>query len=301
MHHRRHGFAQAVFLKHGEKARDVLVQIVGVANEIRAAFIGQHARIGKVLFNVREILSLITTRIIGEEVSHYDSLRPLIALAHDKQDAHTVATFTRERFMSIEFLLTSLIVVLMPGTGVIYTLSHGLGGGTRAALAATLGCTLGIVPHMAASIFGLAALLHASAVAFHAVKFAGVAYLFYLAWVTLKDTSKLNVEENRARRSATHIAVQGFLINILNPKLSIFFLAFLPQFVPAASATPLFDMLVLSATFMALTALVFAGYGSAAALMRRYVISRPAVMAWFRRVFAGTFALLGLKLALTDR
>jgi len=203
--------------------------------------------------------------------------------------------------MGVEFLLTSLIVVLMPGTGVIYTLSHGLGGGTRAALAATLGCTLGIVPHMAASIFGLAALLHTSAVAFQALKFAGVMYLFYLAWVALKDTSKLNVEENRARRSATQIAAQGFLINILNPKLSIFFLAFLPQFVPAASATPLFDMLVLSATFMALTALVFAGYGSAAALMRRYVISRPAVMAWFRRVFAGAFAILGLKLAFTER
>jgi len=203
--------------------------------------------------------------------------------------------------MGVEFLLTSLIVVLMPGTGVIYTLSHGLGGGTRAALAATLGCTLGIMPHMAASIFGLAALLHTSAVAFQALKFAGVMYLFYLAWVALKDTSKLNVEENRARRSATQIAAQGFLINILNPKLSIFFLAFLPQFVPAASATPLFDMLVLSATFMALTALVFAGYGSAAALMRRYVISRPAVMAWFRRVFAGAFAILGLKLAFTER
>jgi len=203
--------------------------------------------------------------------------------------------------MGVEFLLTSLIVVLMPGTGVIYTLSHGLGGGTRAALAATLGCTLGIVPHMAASIFGLAALLHTSAVAFQALKFGGVMYLFYLAWVALKDTSKLNVEENRARRSATQIAAQGFLINILNPKLSIFFLAFLPQFVPAASATPLFDMLVLSATFMALTALVFAGYGSAAALMRRYVISRPAVMAWFRRVFAGAFAILGLKLAFTER
>jgi len=203
--------------------------------------------------------------------------------------------------MGVEFLLTSLIVVLMPGTGVIYTLSHGLGGGTRAALAATLGCTLGIVPHMAASIFGLAALLHTSAVAFQALKFGGVMYLFYLAWVALKDTSKLNVEENRARRSATQIAAQGFLINILNPKLSIFFLAFLPQFVPAASATPLFDMLVLSATFMALTALVFAGYGSAAALMRRYVISRPAVMAWFRCVFAGAFAILGLKLAFTER
>jgi len=203
--------------------------------------------------------------------------------------------------MSSEFLLTSLIVVLMPGTGVIYTLSHGLGGGARTALAATFGCTLGIVPHIAASIFGLAAVLHTSAVAFQTVKFAGVAYLLYLAWATLKDNTALIVSENRKPHSAGKIALQGFLINILNPKLSIFFLAFLPQFVPATNPAPLLEMVKLSGVFMALTALVFAGYGLAAAFMRSHVIACPNVMVWFRRLFAGAFAALGMRLALADR
>lgn len=203
--------------------------------------------------------------------------------------------------MSAEFLLTSLIVVLMPGTGVIYTLSQGLGGGARASLAATFGCTLGIVPHMAASILGLAALLHASAVAFQMVKFAGVLYLFYLAWMTLKDTGALDVKRKSGQKSYRKIALQGFLINVLNPKLSIFFLAFLPQFVPASQPAPMIDMLILSAVFMALTAVIFAIYGLMAASMRKHVLSRPAVMTGMRRVFAGTFGALGLRLALTDR
>jgi len=207
--------------------------------------------------------------------------------------------------MSAEFLLTSLIVVLMPGTGVIYTLSHGLGvgggGGARAALAATFGCTLGIVPHIAASIFGLAAVLHTSAMAFQTVKFAGVAYLLYLAWSTLKDNSSITVSKNRNHHSARKIVLRGFLINILNPKLSIFFLAFLPQFVPAANPAAVLDMVKLSGVFMALTAVVFAGYGLSAAFMRAHVIARPNAMKWMRRLFAGAFGVLGLKLALTER
>lgn len=203
--------------------------------------------------------------------------------------------------MGGEFLLTSLIVVLMPGTGVIYTLSQGLSGGARNAWAATLGCTLGIVPHMTASILGLAALLHASALAFQMVKFAGVAYLFYLAWMTLKEKGALDLEQKQTRRGFAKTALQGFLINILNPKLSIFFLAFLPQFIPTTSTSPLPDMIVLSLVFMGLTAVVFAAYGLAAAFMRAHVISRPGVMNVLRRVFAAAFGLLGLRLALTER
>lgn len=203
--------------------------------------------------------------------------------------------------MSPEFLLTSLIVVLMPGTGVIYTLAQGLGGGRRAALAATLGCTFGIVPHMAASILGLAALLHASAVAFQAVKFAGVAYLFYLAWKTLRETGLQNIPAEQAKQPWSRIAVQGFLLNILNPKLSIFFLAFLPQFVPANTAQPVMHMAALSGVFMLLTALVFAAYGLLAAWMRAHVMNRPTVLTWMRRGFAGAFGVLGLRLALAER
>ncbi len=203
--------------------------------------------------------------------------------------------------MSIEFLITSFIVVVAPGTGVIYTLSCGLARGARASVAAALGCTAGILPHVTAAILGLAALLHTSALAFQVFKYLGLAYLLYLAWTTLKDKESLSVEPAEQRRSAVKIAVRGFLINILNPKLSIFFLAFLPQFVPTDAALPLLRMTGLSAVFMAMTFVVFVGYGVFAAAVRQHVITRPAVMTWLRRAFAGAFAGLGVKLALSER
>jgi threonine/homoserine/homoserine lactone efflux protein len=205
--------------------------------------------------------------------------------------------------MSPEFLLTSLIVVLMPGTGVIYTLSCGLFQGRAASVAAAFGCTLGILPHMAASMLGLAALLHASALAFQVVKLAGVAYLLYLAWGMWRETGTLRVSEPEGGRSGglARVASRGFLINILNPKLSIFFLAFLPQFTPADAASPLWVMVGHSAVFMAMTFVIFVLYGAFAALARARVISSPRVMRWLGRCFAGVFAALGLRLAFTDR
>jgi threonine/homoserine/homoserine lactone efflux protein len=203
--------------------------------------------------------------------------------------------------VSMEFLITSLVVVATPGTGVLYTLAAGLSRGSRASIVAAFGCTLGIIPHMAAAILGLAALLHTSALAFQILKYLGVAYLLYMAWSTLRERGALRVEKETDVRSGLQIAVTGVLINILNPKLSIFFLAFLPQFIEAGEPHPLSRMLVLSAVFMALTFVVFAGYGLFAASVRDHVISRPKVLAWMRRIFAGAFAALGARLALTDR
>ncbi len=203
--------------------------------------------------------------------------------------------------MSAEFLLTSLVVVLVPGTGVLYTLACGLSRGGAASVSAAFGCTLGILPHIAAAVFGLAALLHASALAFQVVKFAGVAYLLYMAWGALKEKGALSVEEKVDRRTWSRIAIKGFLINILNPKLSIFFLAFLPQFVPAQTSGAVWRMLELGGVFMAMTFVIFVGYGFGAAAVRRHVISRPRVMAWMRRTFAGAFLLLGGRLALAER
>lgn len=203
--------------------------------------------------------------------------------------------------MTANYLLTSLIVILLPGTGVLYTLALGLGRGLRASLWAALGCTLGILPHIAASIVGLAALLHTSALAFQIVKYAGVAYLFWMAWAVLRDGGALEV---RGQDGATHgraIVVKGILLNILNPKLSLFFLAFLPQFVPAEIARPTLHMLELAAVFMALTFIVFAFYGLFASAARHYVVSRPRVLLWLRRGFAGAFGVLGLRLAFSDR
>ena len=203
--------------------------------------------------------------------------------------------------MSIEFLVTSLIVVISPGTGVLYTLAAGLSRGARASIVAAFGCTLGIVPHMAAAITGLAALLHTSALAFQVLKYLGVAYLLYMAWSTLKEHGALKVEKDTAPRSAMQVIVSGILINILNPKLSIFFFAFLPQFVSAEESAALARMIELSAVFMLITFVVFVGYGMFAASIRNHVISSPRVLTWMRRSFAGAFAALGLKLALADR
>ncbi|NPU64063.1 LysE family translocator [Bradyrhizobium sp. 83012] len=206
--------------------------------------------------------------------------------------------------MSTAFLLTSLIVVASPGTGVLYTLAVALTRGSRMSVAAAFGCTLGIIPAMLAAIVGLAAILHTSALAFAALKWCGVAYLLYMAWQTLGERGALAVDKDDAKgeaRSAGRVVLTGFLINILNPKLSIFFLAFLPQFIAANEAHPLAAMLELSATFMAMTFAVFVIYGLFAAAVRDRVVSRPRVMAWLRRAFAGGFALLGARLALSER
>jgi threonine/homoserine/homoserine lactone efflux protein len=203
--------------------------------------------------------------------------------------------------VSVEFLITSLIVVATPGTGVLYTLGAGLARGSRASVIAAFGCTLGIVPHMAAAVMGLAALMHTSALAFQTVKYLGVAYLLYMAWMTLREKGALRVQPDNIRRSALQVIVSAILANLLNPKLSIFFLAFLPQFVAADDPHPLGQMLELSAVFMALTFVVFAIYGVFAAAVRSHIISRPRVLTWMRRSFAAAFALLGAKLALAER
>jgi threonine/homoserine/homoserine lactone efflux protein len=215
-------------------------------------------------------------------------------------DAASIAAATGAS-VSIEFLLTSFIVIVSPGTGVLYTLAAGLSRGSRASVVAAFGCTIGIVPHMAAAIMGLAALLHTSALAFQTFKYLGVAYLLYMAWNTLRERGALKVEQEVGARSAIQVTVTGILINILNPKLSIFFLAFLPQFVSAGEAHPLSRMLLLSGVFMLMTFVVFVGYGLFAASIRDHVISRPRVLTWMRRSFAAAFVALGAKLALSDR
>ncbi|CAO3405963.1 LysE family translocator [Azospirillum largimobile] len=203
--------------------------------------------------------------------------------------------------MSPEFLITSLIVVASPGTGVLLTLAAGLSQGARASAVTAFGCTLGIVPHMAAAVLGLAALLHTSAVAFQGLKILGVLYLLYMAWATLKEQGALSVRTETARLPAGRMILRAVLVNVLNPKLSIFFLAFLPQFVSDADPQPLARMLELSGVFMALTFAVFVVYGLFAAAVRDQVVSRPRVMAWMRRSFAAAFAALGAKLALAER
>jgi threonine/homoserine/homoserine lactone efflux protein len=204
--------------------------------------------------------------------------------------------------MTLSFLLTSLIVVVSPGTGVLYTLAVALQQGARASVAAAFGCTLGIVPAMLAAMLGLAAVLHTSALAFAALKWLGVIYLLYMAWQALGERGALAIDDApAAQRSRRRVVVTGFLINILNPKLSIFFLAFLPQFIVADESHPLARMLELSGAFMVMTFMVFVIYGLFAASIRDRIITRPRAMTWLRRGFAAGFAALGAKLAFAER
>lgn len=203
--------------------------------------------------------------------------------------------------MSIAFLLTTLVVVATPGTGAVYTIAAGLSRGAKAGIVAALGCTVGVVPHMLAAITGLAAILHASALAFQALKWVGVAYLLYLAWQTFRDKSMIDVDAHTGAVTSWHVIRTAVLINLLNPKLTIFFFAFLPQFVPNNSAHASVHMIGLSLVFMAITFAVFVLYGVFAATMRRQVIARPKVMAGLRRAFAATYVVLAGRLALQSR
>ena len=203
--------------------------------------------------------------------------------------------------ITLNFLITSLIVVLIPGTGVVFTVSAGLTQGRRASVFAALGCTAGILPHLLATVLGLSAVMHASALAFELLKYAGVAYLFYLAWATWRDKSAFAVDSTPRSASARSLVTKAFLLNILNPKLTIFFLAFLPQFVAHDAASPLLHLLLLSGVFMAMTFVVFVVYGLLANAFRKAVIESTRVQAWLRRSFAAAFAGLGLNLALSER
>ncbi|MET8311076.1 MULTISPECIES: LysE family translocator [unclassified Micromonospora] len=203
--------------------------------------------------------------------------------------------------MTIPFLVTTLIVVVTPGTGVFFTLSAGLSRGARAGVLAAFACTLGVVPHLLAAMTGLAALLQTSAAAFEVVRYLGVGYLLYLAWSTVRDRSAFAATTATPPRSAARVILSGVLVNLLNPKPTLFFVAFLPQFVDTTAPGSTRSMLACGAVFMLLTFVVFSGYGIFAARLRDRVLTRPRVTDWLRRSVAGTFVALGVTLALTER
>jgi threonine/homoserine/homoserine lactone efflux protein len=203
--------------------------------------------------------------------------------------------------ISLEFLITSFLVVLAPGTGVVYTVSTGIVQGRKASIFAAIGCTAGIIPHLLATVLGLAAVMHTSALAFSILKYAGVAYLFYVAFATFKDKSAFVVDSSVAKTPSVVLVRRAFLMNILNPKLTIFFLAFLPQFVNPVEYAPMAHLLVLSAVFMLMTFVVFVAYGFLAHAFRRLVIESTTAQSMLRYGFSAAFAGLGAKLAATEK
>lgn len=203
--------------------------------------------------------------------------------------------------MGVEFWVTSIVVTATPGTGALFTIAAGLARGARAGLVAALGCTLGIVPHMALALTGAAAVLAASSVAFETIKWLGVAYLLYVAWGTWRQTGVLSppTDESDELPSTGKVIGSAILVNLLNPKLTLFFFVFLPMFVNPAADGAVWRMAGLGGVFMAITLAIFAVYGVCAAWLRQYVVGRPRVMRWIGRGFAASFAVLAVMLAFT--
>ena len=203
--------------------------------------------------------------------------------------------------LTLTFLLTSFVIIATPSTGAVYTIAAGLSRGAAASVLAAFACTVAIVPHLLAAMTGLAAILHTSALAFHALKYLGPAYLLYMAWQMWRDKSALTPDTaGAAKQNAWQVIRTGVLINLFNPKLTLFFFAFLPQFIDAKQNEQT-QMLLLSGVFMLMTFVVFALYGIFAATMRNYVLNRPKVLDWLRKSFAATFLALGAKLAISER
>jgi threonine/homoserine/homoserine lactone efflux protein len=200
-----------------------------------------------------------------------------------------------------EFLLASLIVVLIPGTGVVYTITTGLTLKWRASLAAAVGCTLGIVPHILASILGLSALLNMSAQVFSAIKWAGALYLLYLAWNMWREAGTLEIQKKSTETSFRNIILKAIAINLLNPKLTIFFFAFLPLFVSKDSSSPTLEMILLSAVFMGITFVVFALYGVLASGISAYLANSVQAVKRLQQAFAIILAIFAVRLGLSEQ
>ena len=204
--------------------------------------------------------------------------------------------------MSVEFLLTSLVVVLIPGTGVLYTVSSSIGGGWRRGLFAAIGCTLGIVPHILAAMLGLSAIMQAGSVVFEVVRYAGVIYLVFMGFSMIRDAGALPLDDRNVSIDPMGPVVwRGILLNVLNPKLTLFFFAFLPQFLDASPGLLDPKLIGLGGIFMLMTLVVFAVYALASAAIRDLVLAAPVARRWIERALGAFLIGFAARLALTDR
>jgi threonine/homoserine/homoserine lactone efflux protein len=202
-----------------------------------------------------------------------------------------------------EFLVTSLVVAAVPGTGVLYTVSSSISGGWRRGLPAAVGCTLGVVPHVLAAMLGLSGLMQAGAVAFEVVRWLGVAYLVFMGVSMLRDRGALRVARRQDGQGEPPSVVvrRGILVNLLNPKLTVFFFAFLPQFLDSPPGLLDARLVGLGAVFMLATLVVFVVYAWASAIVRERVLGTPALLRWVQRSLGTLVIGFAARLATADR
>ncbi len=203
--------------------------------------------------------------------------------------------------VAISFFATAVLLAYAPGPDIVFVLAQSAVYGAKAGLATTCGLMTGLCVHTALVTAGVAALIQASPTAFLLLKAAGALYLLYLAWLSWRAGAMRADGVKPAFPGCLALYRRGIFMNVTNPKVSIFFLAFLPQFVRPGAGDELAQLLGLSATFMLMTFVIFAIYGLLAHAFRKAVVESQQVQAWLRRGFAASFAGLGANLALADR
>lgn len=198
------------------------------------------------------------------------------------------------------FLMASMALTIAPGPDNIFVMTQGITRGRKPAIVTALGMCSGISVHTIAAAFGISAVFYSSAVAFNMVKYAGAAYLLYLAYRTMKERSAVTFS-GADDRNGSALFKRGFIMNVLNPKVALFFLAFLPQFVtPDARYFPL-QMLLLGFIFMVQAVIIFCLIGYFSGSIGRFLLSRPEVARRLDWLTAGVFASLGIRLAFAER
>lgn len=202
--------------------------------------------------------------------------------------------------MLLYFLGASAALTIAPGPDNIFVLTQGIARGRKPAIVTALGMCSGISVHTTAAAFGLSAVFYSSAVAFNVVKYAGAAYLLYLAWKTLAEQSTITLS-NADGRATVALFKRGFIMNVLNPKVAMFFLAFLPQFVTPDTEFFALQMLLLGLIFMVQAVLIFCLIGFFSGSIGNFILARPRIAKYFDWLTAGVFASLGVRLALTER
>lgn len=197
---------------------------------------------------------------------------------------------------TLSFLISSLIIVLIPGTGVIYTITTGFTKGKRASILAALGCTVGIIPHLCLSITLSSLLLQMGSSVFNIVKIFGMFYLLYLGIGMIISKSNPSFESTQGSLQALAIVRQGILINLLNPKLTIFFLSFLPQYIGSSKQDYFVSSLELGLVFMFLTVIVFICYGTLAGSTKKLIEKSPRTINILQKCFGLIFVIFAFQL-----
>lgn len=202
--------------------------------------------------------------------------------------------------MLLYFLGASAALTIAPGPDNIFVVTQGITRGRKPAIVSALGMCSGVSVHTAMAAFGISAVFYSSVLAFNLVKYAGAAYLLYLAFMTLKSSSSIRFEQAPDLPNSA-LFRRGFVMNVLNPKVAMFFLAFLPQFIVPGAGEVSLQMIVLGLVFMLQAVVIFGLIGYFSGSIGSFVMSRPRVARWFDWLTAGVFASLGVRLALAER